>query len=356
MKRIPTIEDVARKASLSISTVSLVINNKKNVSDKTRQKVQKAIDELGYHPHRGARGLASSLTGNIGFILSHDHFSLAEPFYTKIFLGAEFAARDLNYYVLLTTVSSQKRPKNGIPRFLLERNVDGIIIAGKVSEQLVTSIEQFDIPIVLIDYTFPRKDLSNVCIDNTGGVRLAVRHLVEQGYTDIGFVGGDLEHPSIRERLSAYRATMEENGLPVDEKIISTGEADTGHENGFSAIARMHKGNRLPAAIFAANDAMAIGCMQYLKSVSQRIPEDVAVIGFDDIEMSSHVEPHLTTVRVFKEEMGKLGVKRLVEMIKSKTNTIVSIRVPVQFMVRDSTVIQHAPDEGLRAAPAGAIY
>jgi LacI family transcriptional regulator len=356
MKRKPTIEDVARKASLSISTISLVINNKSNVSNETREKVQKAIDELGYHPKRGARGLASNLTGNIGFILSHDHFSLAEPFYTKIFLGAEFAARDLNYYVLLTTVSSQKRARNGIPRFLPEQNVDGVIIAGKVGEDLLMKIEQFGIPVVLIDYNFPRKELSNVCIDNSGGVRAAVGHLVEQGFTDIGFIGGELTHPSILERFNAYRMALEEHGIVVDDNIISTGEPDTGLENGFAAASRMHKESRLPAAILAANDAMAIGCMQYLKSVSLMIPEDVAVVGFDDIEMSSHIEPRLTTVRVFKEEMGKLGVKRLVEMIKSQTKTIVTVRVPVQLMVRESTVIQHAPNKGMRTAPAGAIY
>jgi LacI family transcriptional regulator len=183
-----------------------------------------------------------------------------------------------------------------------------------------------------------------------------MNHLVEQGYSDIGFIGGDLAHPSILERFNAYSTALEDNGIAVDENIISTGEPDTGLENGFAAASRMHKESRLPAAILAANDAMAIGCMQYLKSASLLIPEDVAVVGFDDIEMSSHSEPRLTTVRVFKEEMGKLGVKRLVEMIRSKTQTIVTIRVPVQLMVRESTVIQHAPNKGMHAAPAGVIY
>src|SRR5215831_1053820 len=178
MKRRPTIEDVARKASLSISTVSLVLNNKSNVSASTRQKVLAAISELGYHPHRGARGLASKLTGNIGFILSNDHFSLAEPFYTKIFLGSEFEARDHNYYILLTTVDSIGKSREMAPRFLPERNVDGVIIAGKIGERLIRNVEQFGIPVVFIDYDLPRSPHSVICIDNLQGGRLATQHLI----------------------------------------------------------------------------------------------------------------------------------------------------------------------------------
>src|SRR5690349_3574720 len=131
MKRRPTIHDVAKRAELSISTVSLVLNNKSNVSESTREKVLQIIAELGYHPQRSARGLASSLSGNLGFILSEDHFSQAEPFYTKIFLGTEFEARAHNYYILLTTVETAPRADSTPPRFLLEQNVDGVIIAGK---------------------------------------------------------------------------------------------------------------------------------------------------------------------------------------------------------------------------------
>jgi LacI family transcriptional regulator len=340
MKARPTIEDVASKASLSISTVSLVLNNKSNVSDATRRKVRDAITELGYHPHRSARGLASKLTGNIGFILSNDHFSMAEPFYTRIFLGTEFEARDHNYYILLTTVQYRARGKENVPRFLLERNVDGIIIAGRIEEHLIKQFEQFGIPMVLIDFSVPRKRHSVVCIDNEQGARLAVRHLIEGGRRKIAFVGGDIAHPSIAERLASYKQTLLEEGIEVDPRIIDIDEPDTGFQNGYNAAARLARNRELPPAIFAANDAMAIGCMQFLKSIDMRIPDDVAVVGFDDIEMSSHVEPQLTTVRVFKEEMGKLAVVRLVEMMKSGSGAIVTVRVPVQLVVRESSLAQ----------------
>src|SRR5512135_725902 len=136
LKKRPTIEDVARLSGLSVSTISLVINNRGYVSDETRKKVLKIVEDLSYHPTRSARGLASKTSGNLGFILSEDHFSQAEPFYTRIFLGTEFEARNHNYYILLTTVGKTFHKTRSVPRFLLEQNVDGVIIAGKVNAKL----------------------------------------------------------------------------------------------------------------------------------------------------------------------------------------------------------------------------
>jgi LacI family transcriptional regulator len=338
MKRSPTIDDVAKKTSLSISTISLVINNKPHVSEKTRQKVLQAIAELNYHPHRSARGLASNSSGNIGFIVSDDHFSQAEPFYTKIFLGTEFEARDHDYYVLLTTVGKRfSKTNSSIPRFLLERNVDGVIIAGKISEKLVEYIEKLGLPIVSIDYVPARKRISTVMIDNRGGVRAAIQHLIRNNHEAIAFVGGDLGHPSIAERFEEYKASLEENNIAYQPSLVIVDEKDTRVLNGYNAIERMLKNGGKPTAILAANDAMAIGCMRYLKLKGVRIPADMAIVGFDDIDMSSHIEPRLTTVRVFKEKLGKLAVQLLVDSMKSGTEIITTITVPVELVVRESS-------------------
>ena len=337
MKRQPTIEDVARKASLSISTVSLVLNNKPNVSDETRRKVQQAIQELGYHPHRGARGLASNISGNIGFILSDDHFIQGEPFYTRIFLGTEFEARNHNYYILLTTVSKQFRKKVSIPRFLFERNVDGIIISGKIDDQYVEYINSIGLPIVLVDYSLPRNRFSSVLIDNLRGSHAAVSHLIKRGHREIAFIGGDIQHPSITERLEGYKDTLQEHGIALNQSFVSVDEHDTRMDNGYRAIQKILLKRKRPTAVFAANDSMAIGCTRYLKEVGIKIPGDIAVIGFDDIDMSSLVDPQLSTIRVFKEKMGTLALQRLVEMIKSKTETVATIHVPVELIIREST-------------------
>lgn len=338
MKKRPTIRDVADQAGLSVSTVSLVINNQGYVSDETRERVLRVVNDLSYHPTHSARGLASKTSGNIGFILSEDHFSQAEPFYTRIFLGTEFEARVRNYYILLTTVPRQFNRHRDVPRFLLERNVDGVIIAGMVSPKFIDYIENLGIPAVLVDYELKRKRASSVLIDNRAGAHAAVGHLLELGHKRIAFVGGDLKHPSIAERFQAYKETLEENDIPVDISIISAEENDTRVEDGVRAMEKLLSRGWKASAVFAANDAMAIGCIQCAKHSGLRIPDDVAVVGFDDIDISSHIEPPLTTVRVFKEEMGKLAVIRVVDIIDSKTRTVVTTHVPIELVVRQSTL------------------
>lgn len=337
MKRRPTIEDVARLSGVSVSTVSLVINNRGYVSPEARKKILRVVDELSYHPMRSARGLASKTSGNLGFILSEDHFSQAEPFYTRIFLGTEFEARNHNFYILLTTVGKVFDKKRGVPRFLLERNVDGVIIAGKVNPGLMTYIDSLAIPTVLVDYELARSRHSSVLIDNRAGVHAAMAHLIRMGHREVAFIAGDIEHPSIAERFSGYRDALKDHEIPFQESLVAVSEADLRGEDGASAIARILARGVHPTAVMAANDAMAIGCLRHLRESGLRVPDDVAVVGFDDIEMSSHVDPPLTTIRVFKEEMGKLAVIRLVEMIKSKQQLVVTTHVPVELVVRRSS-------------------
>ncbi len=325
---------------MSLSTVSLAMNNRGYVSDEARTKILKVVEELGYHPTRSAKGLASNTSGNIGFILSDDHFSQAEPFYTRIFLGTEFEARNLNYYILLTSVGKYFAQSTSIPRFLLERNVDGVIIAGKVNEKLVAYIESHGVPVVLIDYAFKRRRLSSVLIDNRNGASTAVNHLLSLGHRQIAFVGGDMDHPSIEERYEGYCDALAGAGIAADPRLTILDEQDTGVENGCRAAVKLLASGGKPTAVFAANDALATGCIRCAKQQGLKIPQDLAVIGFDDVDMSSHLEPRLTTMRVFKEEMGKLAVQRLVHMIGSKTQSIVTTHVPVELVVRESTVLR----------------
>ena len=334
----PTINDVARQAGCSLSTVSLVINKSGHVSEETRKRVQKVVRDLGYHPTRSARGLASKTSGNIGFILREDHFSQAEPFYTKIFLGSEFAARDHHYYILLTTVGNRFDEATDIPRFLLEGNVDGLIIAGKVSLRLVDRLEKFGVPIMLVDFQVKSNRFSSVVIDNRGGARAAVTHLLDHGHKDIAFVGGDIEHPSLAERFEGYQETLRDHGLEMQQEFVEVGERDTRIANGEQAMRRLLARAKHPTAIFAANDAMAIGCMRHIKETGLRIPEDIAVVGFDDIEMSALVEPRLTTLRVFKEELGRLALERLVGIMNSTSPKILTTLVPVELVERESTL------------------
>lgn len=332
----PTIKDVAKKAGVSLSTVSLVLNHKKNVSEETVKKVQQAINELNYHPRRSAQGLASKKSGNIGFILTTDHFSKAEPFYTKIFLGSEIEARKHNYYIILTTIEP-KFEKKSIPRLLLERNVDGAILAGKVPDGLIHYIKNVDLPIIFIDY-FPANDnYPAVLIDNIAGAKRAVKHLIHKGHHQIAFVGGDMSHPSIQERFLGYRQALEEAKIPYNKHLVIIDEDYPGDKNGYSAMCKLQKRKASFTSIFAANDAMAFGCMRCMKEKGINVPDDVALVGFDDVDVASQMEPHLTTMRVDKENMGALAVKNMVDMISSHKKYLGKILVPVELIIRSSS-------------------
>jgi len=337
----PTIKDVARKAGVSLSTVSLVINAKANVRPDTRKKVEDAIAELNYHPRRNARDLASRKTQNIGFILTDDHFSKAEPFYTKIFLGTEIEARKHRYYILLTTVQRNFRKGSNIPRFLLERNVDGVILAGKVPTRLIVLIQKMGLPLVLIDYVEPSCKASTVLIDNFEGARMAVEHFISDGHRKIAFVGGEATHPSVSERLRGYKQALQEHNIPVAESLISNGEPHTGLADGCEATRKLLNAGVGFTAIFATNDTMAVGAMRCLKEKGLSVPGDVSIIGFDDIDVCLQVDPCLSTVRVFKEDMGSIAVRRIVEKIESERRVVDQVLVPVELVLRDSTAPAH---------------
>lgn len=335
MKR-PSIKDVAQAAGCSLSTVSLVVNKRGYVSEGMKARVLKVVEELGYHPTRSARGLASQTSGNIGFILRDDHFTKAEPFYTKVFLGAEFAARDLKYYLLLTTVPAHFTEED-LPRFLLERNVDGVIIAGKVDPRLVDRIDHFGLPVLLVDFQMARKRYPAVLIDNRAGARAAVTHLLSMGHREIAFVGGDIEHPSLAERLQGYRETLAEFGVESPQSLIETVEPFSNALCGARAMARLLEHRPVPTAVFAANDALAIGCMREIQKAGLRVPDEIALVGFDDVETSVHLQPQLTTVRVNKEELGRHAVEQLASIIRNGSSHITTTHVPVELIVRESS-------------------
>lgn len=334
----PTIKDVAKKAGVSIATVSLVIQNHARITTATKTKVQKAIKELNYHPSRSAKGLVTKTTGNIGFILTDDHFLQTEPFYTKIFLGTEFGTRGTNYYVLLATIARDFNSKDELPRFILERSVDGIIIAGKATPDFIERIELLDIPIVFIDYYPTSGNFFTVLIDNINGGIIATKHLVDLGHKEIGFIGGDLPHPSIYDRFAGYKQALEAGGIKFNKKNCVIDEDDPSRPNGYNAARKLFAQNKKITAIFACNDAMAIGAMQYCTDNKIKIPNDVSLIGFDDVEADIFLNPPLTTIKVPKFELGTEAIHLIENVIKNKSyHNKKKILVPVELIIRNST-------------------
>jgi LacI family transcriptional regulator len=331
-----TIKDVAKEANVSIATVSLVVHKHERISVETSKRVNKAIKKLNYHPSRSGRRLVSQKTGNVGFILTDDHFLRSEPFYTRIFLGTEFEARNYEYYILLTTIPSDYNEKSHPPRLILEKNIDGVIIAGKVPPYVISQIENYNLPIAFVDYYPPTNEYPVVLIDNTSGGLTATQFLIKKNHKNIGFIAGDIDHPSINERFRGYKMAMENAGLEYSTLNYVIDENYTARENGYSAAKKLLEMNSSVTAIFACNDAMAIGIMQYLKEKGISIPDDISVIGFDDVEADLSLDPPLSTVRVPKYEMGIEVMKLMAEMLKNEDATKKKILIPVELIDRGS--------------------
>ncbi len=333
----PTIKDVAEKAKVSTATVSLVINDSKRISAETKKKVLKVIKQLNYHPSKSARDLVSQKTGNIGFILTDDHFLRTEPFYTRIFLGTEFEARTGNYYILLATIPSDYGDKNTLPRFILQRSVDGIIIAGKVPNAFITKLQEYDLPLVFVDYKPEMQKSPLVLIDNIQGGLLAATHLINYGHRNIAFIGGDISHPSIRDRLTGYNRALDNSGIKQNKKFVHTSSSYPNRQNGYDAAKILFSKNKNITAVFACNDAMAIGVMHFLRDNGYSIPQDVSIIGFDDVEADLLIDPPLTTIRVPKFDLGAEALRVIKESIKNSNTKNKIILVPVELIVREST-------------------
>lgn len=332
-----TIKDVAKKANVSAATVSLVIHNHQRISSETKRKVRKTIKDLNYHPVRTARGLVSQKSGNIGFIVTEDHFSRSEPFYTQIFLGTEFQARESEYYVLLTTVNSDFNSNFKMPRFILERNVEGVILAGKVSQSLIENIKKLEIPLVFVDYYPPQGNYPVVMIDNFAGGLKATQHLIDCHHNRIAFIAGDISHPSISERFQGYKMALDRNQIPFDPNLVVIDEPYPAREFGYNSAKKLLQRNISVTAIFACNDAMAIGVLQFLKEKNIKVPTDISLIGFDDVEANLSMDPPLTTVRVPKVEMGIEAIKLMTEILCQRQTRSRKILIPVELIVRCST-------------------
>lgn len=335
-----TIKDIARKAGVSISTVSLVLNRKGYVADETRDKILSIMEEMNYKPLHSARKLATQKTGNIGYILWEGHFSEVEMFYSQVFLGMEYAARRDDYYILLTTVNDHFDPKEDLPRFLKYKDVDGVALAGRVPLELVKYLDDNNIPFVLIDYEIPGQNYNSVKIDNYNGAFRAVECFVRQGRKKIAFVGGTFFHPSIKERYRGYIDVLNKYNLisRKNPEIYSfCEESETSRAIGERGIKSLLSSYPDIDAVFCCNDTTALGVISGIQSLKKRIPEDIAVIGFDDIPPSEFSSPKLSTLQVPKLDIGKEAYKLLYERI-CHPNIMPQTRIiPVELVIRESS-------------------
>ena len=336
-----TIEEVARRAGVSVGTVSNVLNNKPFVSPETRRKVEQAILELNYSPNAIARSLRRGRTRSLALIV----LDVSNPFYPEVIQGVEHTAREYGYHVILFDLAYSVRRERRFIQRLRELRLDGVLLtAGPQWDEVL--LRQLDLPIVLLDRDIHESSLPTVGIDNAAAVAQGIRYLVQMGHRRIGYLSEPLEIPSVRRRLEGYRQALEEAGIPFSNEIIFISkELRTDKlESGYLLMQRVLQELReLPTAFFATSDSIAIGAMQALKEHGLRIPEDISILGFDDIVMTRFVDPPLTTIAQPKVEMGHQAVRLLIERIERPERPPVKVMLETALIERKSVAPPRDP-------------
>ena len=326
-----TIRDIAKIAKVAPSTVSRALNNKGRMSNATRERIRQLAQELGYHPNINAKGLATNRTGNIGIIIHKRHKPLPGSFYDfygTIIIEVEEEAGNQGYNFIFSSVDS----KPIVPRCVQERRVDGLIIMGcDIGKDLILKLKGDGIPLVLVDNHIEKVD--SVAVDNTGGAYKAVEHLIELGHRKIGFIAERLTDLSFEERFEGYKLALKEHGLHYNPALVAEGFKRPDH--GYVAMKKLLE-RAIPSAVFAANDSTAVGAIKAIKENGLRVPDDIAIVGFDDGGLASQAVPPLTTVRVFRDKMASAAAKRLIELIENPDQPPIQLRLPTELIIRES--------------------
>jgi LacI family transcriptional regulator len=328
-----TIKDVARLSGVSSMTVSRVINGSERVSPETRQRVERAIAELGYVPSRLARGLIRQKTGTLALIVP----DVANPFFTLIVRGAEDVARRAGYRMILADTRADLTIERDVIEEMLAHRVDGIMIApvSDRSKGHLQRLSRYGVEFVLIDRTVTGIESDVVTGDNVGGARRLVEHLISLGHRRIGFITESDDVSTARDRRQAYEAALAAAGLLYDPSLIVRSTVDP--PGGFEGMGRLLELDEPPTAVFTVNNLVALGAIEAVRAHELEVPDDIALVCFDDIEYASRLYPFLTVMAQPAETLGTFGTQLLLERIEGRAPEQPRVVVlPAQFVVRRS--------------------
>ncbi|WP_333852427.1 ribose operon transcriptional repressor RbsR [Leclercia sp.] len=306
-----TMKDVARVAGVSTSTVSHVINNDRFVSEAIREKVEAAVKSLNYAPSALARSLKLNQTRTIGMLIT----ASTNPFYSELVRGVERSCFERGYSLVLCNTEGDEQRMNRNLETLMQKRVDGLLLLCTETHQPSPEIMQRypSVPTVMMDWA-PFDGTSDLIQDNSllGG-DMATQHLIDKGHTRIACITGPLDKTPARLRLEGFLVAMDRAGLPVPDGYQITGDFE--FSGGFEAMQSLLAQKDRPQAVFIGNDAMAVGAYQALYQAGLRVPDDIAVVGYDDIELAQYMTPPLTTIHQPKDELGELAIDVLIHRI-----------------------------------------
>ncbi len=335
MKQRATIKDVAREANVSPATISYVLNGKESISEETKLRVHKAMEKLNYIPNLSARGLVKNTSKLIGVVIPQTEpgstLLFNNSFYSEIMSSIEYYARIQGYHVLISATDANE----SYFKLAKQRNLDGIIIIGAYPDCFFMDIKKTQIPIVIIDSYFEDHYFHSIQINDRYGGYIATKHLLDKGHRRIGiFTGCIKEGGVVKKRYDGYVDALKEYGLPVKQTDIFEGTVD--FDSGLKLAKNLLDKKSDITAVFCIADILAIGAMKEFHNRGVRIPEDISIMGFDDLVISRYVSPSLSTIHQNIEEKGESAVRLLLNSMNGAQSGKQELILPISLIERDS--------------------
>jgi len=322
---------VAERAGVSVNTASRAINNKPDINEKTKKWILKVAQELGYVRNDTAVALRTKKTGTIGVVIADNR----NPFYAEVLNGMEVAAKEKNYHIILANTQRDYQKEEEAINLLLAKRVDGLLITPvQDRDDDIKNLIEAKIPFVIVGRDFENIELDALYNDEVKGGFLATEYLIKNGHKRIALVNGFLYKSPARSRLEGYKKALKKYGIPVDDVLINVGDIDI--KDGYKRTKQLFEKGLDFTAIFAYNDMMAFGAMQAIKEKGLRIPEDIGIVGYDDIPFSPLISPPLTTIRLKKQDLGVESIKLLLSRINGNRKKIKKIMLDVELVKRET--------------------
>jgi len=326
----PTIRDVARQAGVSHQTVSRVINGSEDVLPGTRALVEAVIQQMRYRPSAIARSMARGQTHTLACISPN----LTDYTFASVIEGAEMEARQHKYFLLSSSAIDPEAFHDLVDELVGHRRVDGLIVINPYSDKRFEYIPK-DFPLVFVGARAHEQNICSVSLDDEKVAYEATRHLISLGHSNIALVTGPMEEDCSQDRTEGYRRALNDAGITFDETMII--EGDWSATSGQDAMLSFFEQGRIPTAVFAQNDRMAMGVMRAARDVNLKVPSQLAVIGVDDMPLSSYFDPPLTTMRQDMPRIGQEATRMLLDIIQKKNTVLREVKLPAQLVMRQST-------------------
>jgi DNA-binding LacI/PurR family transcriptional regulator len=315
-------------------TVSRVFSEKNNVSEKTSKKIKKIAQKIGYHPNLIARSLSNRKSMTIGVFVPKTRHLFLDIYITQILSGISDVTQEHDYRLMLFPIDYKKEKSDLYLSIARSHLVDGIIlIKTKVNDKRIDDLKAINFPYVLVNHR--NNSYNFVDASNIKGAKLAIEHLYNLGHRKIAFVAGSLDETNAIDRLNSYKKTLKTLGLSFNKEWIINGEFS--NETAFEKSKILLTSKQLPTAIFCSDDYMAIGVMERIKEFGLSVPKDISIFGFDDIEISSYINPSLTTIRQPMSKIGEKSAELLLDLIHKKRTPPIHEFLDVELITRQST-------------------